>query len=146
MPGPAPKDPKLRQRRNRTATAATLYVVEPINGQPELPKRRPDRKKWHAWTLEWWGLVWQSEMREEFLRSDVPVLVRLALLVDNYARDPRPSLAAEIRMQEQRFGLTPLDRRRLQWEVRRANEAERKNKPLTPREQKDPRANLTVVQ
>lgn len=146
MPGPIPKNPRLRQRRNRVSTAATLYVVDPISENPELPKRRPDRRKWHQWTVEWWGKVWESEMRNEYLRSDVPVLVRLALLVDNYYHDPKPALLAEIRMQEQRFGLTPLDRRRLQWEVRRANEAERKNRPLTPRESKDPRSGLHVVQ
>lgn len=90
--------------------------------------------------------MWESEMRDEYLRSDVPVLVRLALLVDNYYRDPRSSMLAEIRMQEQRFGFTPLDRRRLQWEVRRANEADRKNRPLTPQQQKDPRRSLHVAQ
>jgi hypothetical protein len=32
-------------------------------------------------------------------------------------------LASEIRLQEQAFGLTPLDRRRLEWEVDRGEEA-----------------------
>jgi hypothetical protein len=113
---------------------------------PTLPKRRPDQKKWHPWTLAWWQLVWESPMRSEYLESDVPGLVALAILKDNFTRDPKPTLAAEIRLQEQRFGLSPIDRRRLQWEVQRVTDAERKNKPLTPLQRKDPRASLHVVQ
>jgi hypothetical protein len=41
----------------------------------------------------------------------------LAALVDQFQRTPTPQLAAEIRQQGLRFGLTPIDRWRLQWEV-----------------------------
>ena len=48
----------------------------------------------------------------------------LADLMDLYWYGKR-DLAGEIRLQGQCFGLTPIDRRRLQWEVQRV-EAERK--------------------
>ena len=41
-------------------------------------------------------------------------------------------LAGEIRLQGQLFGLTPIDRRRLQWEVARAEEAEEQRKRRKP--------------
>jgi hypothetical protein len=53
-------------------------------------------------------------------------LFRLALLVDDYWQGA-PSgrqrrLAAEIRLQGQLFGLSPIDRRRLQWQVEQVEE------------------------
>ena len=71
------------------------------------------------------------------LESDLPSMVAMAELWDDFysvADDTemnleskarlRKNLAGEMRLQEQRFGLSPLDRRRLQWEVDRGDEAE----------------------
>ncbi len=47
-------------------------------------------------------------------------------LIDDYwgaEGTKKTQLAAEIRLQCQRFGLSPIDRRRLQWEVARGEEA-----------------------
>jgi len=59
-------------------------------------------------------------------------------------------LAAEIRLQEVRFGLSPVDRARLQWEVGRAEEAEekttrRRRKQPPPDTPTDPRTVLKVL-
>jgi hypothetical protein len=67
-------------------------------------------------------------MAEEYLDADIHGLYILADLVDAYWRAPTLQLAAEIRQQRQCFGLTPIDRRRLQWEVKRVD-PERKAKP-----------------
>src|SRR5688572_18902518 len=116
---PLPKPPSQRQRRNRTSTAATLTgETRPILAVPDLPAR--GRRKWHPFTLSWWEDVRSSPMVPEYLQSDLHGLYLLADLVDQYwrASDARKSttmLAAEIRQQGQRFGLSPMDRRRLQW-------------------------------
>lgn len=79
---------------------------------------------WHPRTLWWWREVWQSEVAKEYLRVDMAGLYRLAVLEERFwidleeGKDVR-ALAAEIRLQQQAFGLTPLDRSRLQWEVER---------------------------
>jgi hypothetical protein len=53
-----------------------------------------------------------------WLEADVPSLVRLASLVELAdAGDMAPQVLAEIRQLEDRFGLSPLARRRLQWEL-----------------------------
>ena len=88
-------------------------------------------------------------MANEFLPTDIDGLARLALLVDDYYKRPHKDLMSEIRLQEARFGLSPVDRSRLQWEVQKGEEAERKRKPPQnqhPRSNKDPRGVLGVVE
>ncbi len=60
-------------------------------------------------------------MAAVWLDADVPALERLARLVDLLGSEgPSGPLLAEIRHLEDRFGLSPLARRRLQWEVEQA--------------------------
>jgi hypothetical protein len=53
-----------------------------------------------------------------YLDTDVFALARLARLVDQASRDQASGrVLAEIRQLEDRFGLSPVGRRRLQWEM-----------------------------
>lgn len=150
--GPPPKDPKLRQRRNRPpVTQAVLRMPEVSTGhkplkRPELPKRGDGETPWHPETLVFWREVWASPMAAEFIEADVTGLVLVARLMDKFNYGDM-SVAAEIRLQRQCFGLTPLDRRRLQWEIGRAEESERKRPKPTPahRTGGDPRGVLMAV-
>jgi len=72
---------------------------------------------WHPQTLQWWSDIWASPMASQWLAADVHALVRTAVLVNEFWQKPSPALLAEIRQQEQRFGLTPMDRQRLQWKI-----------------------------
>jgi len=128
--GPAPKPVSLRQRRNKKAGAATLKESDENKKIPTL--QNPDRRKFHRLTRAWWRRVWTSPMAGEYLESDVDGLARLALLVDAYYNSPSKDLMSEIRLQEARFGLSPVDRSRLQWEVERGEEAQRKRQPKAP--------------
>lgn len=140
------KDPRLRQRRNKVTTAANL-AGEAIIEIPALAPRRPDTKRrWHKWTLECWKIISESPMITELLAADVPGLIRLAILWDEFAREAKVTLAAEIRQQEQRFGLSPLDRRRLQWEIQRVDPTRRKSETVrSPSRADDPRTFLHVA-
>lgn len=106
---------------------------------PKLPGSRP----WQPLTKEWWREVWQSPMAAQFLSSDKQGLYRLAALIDEFWNKPTRELAAEIRMEQAAYGLTPIDRLRLQWETK-PPEGE---KPQTParRSRKDPRELLRRV-
>lgn len=79
-------------------------------------------------TETWWTDLWSSPMAPEYDDSDRHGLFALAVLVNDFWRADTPatrmSLAAEIRHQGQRFGLSPIDRRRLQWEIERTDEAQ----------------------
>lgn len=77
-------------------------------------------------TKRWWHDVWASPMSSEYLRADEHGLFRLAVLVDMFWVEPSRELAAEIRIQQQAFGLTPLDRRRLEWNIEQVEQAKDK--------------------
>ena len=112
MPGPAPKHASLRTRRNRVAGARVLRSV-PDGRVPALPADR----EWLPATRAFWAGVWASPMASEYLDSDVHGLLVLAVMVDAFWTEPTTQLAAEIRLQRRDFGLSPLDRSRLQWET-----------------------------
>ncbi len=156
MPGPLPKDPAVRQRMNKSATNATLRTdADKKQRIPKLPKITENvegvgevSRDWHPLTRQWWRDVWRSPMAPEFLQADIHALYRLAALVDKFWNEPNKDLAAEIRLEQQCFGLTPIDRRRLQWTVEKAEEASRKTKRRAMAEAEpidDPRSVLRVV-
>jgi hypothetical protein len=92
-------------------------------------------------------------MAGEFLDTDVDGLGRVAVLVDDFhtADSPtlRSKLMAEVRLQEARFGLSPIDRSRLHWEIAKGEEADRKRRkpegPKRPERLADPRSVLKAV-
>ena len=137
MQGPKPKSPATRQRRNKSASAAVLPTGA-LGDAPTLPKGR----RWRAETKAWWADVWASPMASQFLQADVHALRRLAVLVNAFWVAPSTSMAGEIREQEARFGLTPLDRWRLQWKF-----DDEPTKPAVKYQEDgvDPRTKLRVV-
>jgi hypothetical protein len=161
---PIPKPDALRQRRNKSATKATLPSQEQSakNRVPELPKKPGG---WHAMTKDWWSTVWRSPMAGEYLGPDISGgLYMLAFLHEAYwqtlaiagfdaavVAGRLKELASEIRLQEVRFGLSPVDRRRLQWEVEKGETAaertqtRRSAKRAPRRPVKDPRSVLKIA-
>lgn len=119
-----------RQRRNRPSTAATLSA-DPAIAVPALPEPGEDEDgeatSWHPMTRAWWADIWQSPMAPEYDESDVHGLFMLAAVVNDFwstrSAKARREAASEIRLQSQRFGLSPIDRRRLQWEIDRGDDA-----------------------
>ena len=111
-------------------------------------------------TREWWADIWSSPMSPEWDESDVHGLFVLAAIYDDMwrgetARD-RKEAAGEYRLQRKDFGLTPYDRRRLEWTIEQADEAAAKGRkrrnaaePSRPApttgDSGDPRAALRVV-
>ena len=82
------------------------------------PPVLPDAETFLVGTRDYWATLWASPMAAAWVDADVPGLVRLTRLVDLTARgDDRAQVLSEIRQLEDRFGLSPLARRRLQWEI-----------------------------
>ncbi len=163
MPGPPPKPSYMRQRRNKTTTRATLAAPARKVRAPKLPKlpaRGRGRGAWHPRVRAWWSDVWKSPMASEYLDVHRHGLEALAELRQQFhiAEEPGKiaSLHAEIRHSQRDYGLTPLDLRRLQWEVRRAVDAvdpadaksSQKETKRRPGEKKvtDPRKLLRLVE
>jgi hypothetical protein len=190
VPGPAPKPPGQRQRRNRTSVAATFEAARAK--KPDLPTRystwkclwtsdSPDRSfdeaikgcplsgalhtypsfvkaeviphdfepaevPWHPLARAWWDVVWASPMaQEEWIDADVPNLMLLVALVDEFWRTGESKLASEVRMASREFGISPMSRRALQWEIKRLEAAAPKPAPPKPRTDHQKRAILSVL-
>jgi Ser/Thr protein kinase RdoA (MazF antagonist) len=129
--GPPPKHPSARRRTNRTTTAATLQR-DPTLRAPKMPPHpgAEDGEDWHPLAVAAWKEAWRSPMAPEFVEADRHGMYVYLMLVDDFwtARTARQraELAAEIRLSGQRFGFSPIDRRRLQWEVEKTEEAQQR--------------------
>lgn len=144
MSGPVPKPAATRRRVNKVASRASLREA-PEAARPKRRPQLPRGRKWHTMTVAWWKDIWASPMAPEFLKADVHGLYLLAELVDRFWENPTVTMAAEIRHHRMAFGLTPIDRRRLQWEVERVETAARKKPPTRPQVGDDPRERLRMV-
>jgi len=161
MPSPK-KHVSTRARTNKASTAASLSdgTAKPAakrraRPRPKLPVRLDefgDTMPWHAQTTRWWTDLWAAPMAKEYHSSDRHTLFVLAGLVEDYWRATSPGArkdaATEIRLQRKDFGLTPYDRRRLEWTIdapgapKERGQAGRASRQPNPAE--DPR--LTLVQ
>jgi len=75
------------------------------------------------WTAGYWDTIWASPMAVVWKDADVPALIRMARLQDKAMRNEASAAElSEIRQLEDRFGLSPLARRRLQWEITQEEE------------------------
>lgn len=152
---PAPKkDPSTRARRNVAATAAKLSVVE---GESTDVPEMPSGVEWHEMAVQWWSDVWSSPMSPEWDESDLHNVILCAMLYNDIwmaesAKD-RKDAAGEYRLQRKDLGLTPYDRRRLEWTIETASEArdrgeKRRSKPVAEKPSApsaDPREGLRLA-
>lgn len=146
MSGPPPKPAELRQRTNKKAGADVL-TAETGAKVPKIPTH-PDGRSWHPYTLESWKRAWTSAMASKWLPSEFDGVFRMAMKWDDFYLEGKSTDLAEIRLQEQRFGLSPLDRSRLSWEVNRGEAAEsesKRRKTPAPLAVGDPRMLLRAV-
>lgn len=138
-----PKPPGARRRRN---TGQSEWQQLPAEGrQGEIPEPRTDRELGEV-AKRYWDTLWTSPMAVTFTDADIQPLTRLAVLVDDRARAEsaeglleivedyhgnsvevivgRFAADGEIRQLEDRYGVSPLARRRLQWEIRQGEVVE----------------------
>lgn len=145
MPGPIPKNPATRVRRNKVTTNAKLSRA-PRAKKRGLPRRTP---AWHPETRRTWDEWWSSPQAAEWTQIHASGLFRLIVLVDDFWRattaKERKDLAGELRLQGTEFGLSPMAERRLQWErIHEEDQAAKDAKvaPPAPPPSGDPRLRL----
>ena len=141
MPGHGqdPKDASTRQRRNKTSTKAVLHAVE----NPDIPPLPPAdewlggieaedvEREWPAPVERWWNDIWSSPMSSEFTDSDIHGLYLacfyMAQVLNPWLKmSDRISASKAYETQVRNFGLNPMSRRTLQWEIERTEEAQAK--------------------
>ncbi|QGH79244.1 minor tail protein [Gordonia phage Sukkupi] len=154
--GPAAKEASTRQRRNKTSTKAVLHAVD----NPEVPPLpaasdwlggieditgdgEQIEREWPEPVKAWWDDIWSSPMSQEFVDSDIHGLYLacfyLAQVLNPFLKmSDRISASKAYETQVRNFGLNPMSRRTLQWEIERSEEAqERGRKRRAGRKPKD---------
>lgn len=157
MPGPNAKHPSVRARRNTTSTRAKLTKKATSTrktSSPTVPKL-PSTIDWYSDVEAWWADLWGSEPRDEWIDADLHLLFVAARLYQMML-DPETKVTAakacagEFRQIMTQFGLTPMARRTLQWEIEKPEDTG-KNTPAKKAPAKraakkaDPRAKFRVV-
>lgn len=128
--GPRPSHPSVRQRTNKTSTAAELEVLAPEDRAAiDVPDLPAVGRMWDPVSCDWWRDAWQSPMRVEWDPADTTgAMVILAVTLDEFlieaqkrafGESPNASdlskLAKTFRDGSARLGLDPFARRSLQW-------------------------------
>lgn len=140
MPGPLPKPAAMRRRRNASPGAARLPATGREGKVPTLGKG------YHPAARRWWRTVWSSPMATVYVDADVPALQRGALIVSLIAGgNGSATLMAELRHIEDRFGLSPAARRKLQWEIDQAGGAAEEPPAASSERRADLEARLRLV-
>ncbi|WIC89623.1 terminase small subunit [Rhodococcus phage Apiary] len=140
MPGPTPSNPETRQRRNKVAGAAKLSLV--VNHEvPPMPPAADwlvapmgiddtdHPTEWSQAVKDWWEDIWSSPMSNEYHDADVHGLY-LACFYLQQTLNPYLKMSDRLNASKsyenavKNFGLTPLSRRSLQWEIERADQAQ----------------------
>jgi hypothetical protein len=62
----------------------------------------------------WWRKIWRSPMATQWVEGDIPALQELAVLRERLM-DGKISIAAEVRLRSDLFGLTPSGRQSRRW-------------------------------
>jgi hypothetical protein len=115
VPGPPPKPPSQRRRRNADPQFKTLPAEGRQEPVPDLPERASG---WLPSTRDWWERIWKSPMATQWIEADFDTIHRLALMQDAEARGEGGTvLRREIRLLEDAFGLNPASRARLRWQI-----------------------------
>lgn len=154
--GAPPKDPSTRSRRHKTSTKAVLHAVENPDIPPLPPAgdwlggiedmTTPDEappREWPRPVERWWEDIWSSPMSSEFTDSDIHGLYLacfyMAQVLNPYLKmTDRISASKAYETQVRNFGLNPMSRRTLQWEIERSEEAQAKGRKR--RQRTDPAA------
>lgn len=142
MPGPAPKDPASRRRRNAAVGKTVLPSGGRVGEAPAWPLRRSEPDVWvELWATPqaaaWERLGWTR------------VVARYAVLIELIEDDegtPSGTILGEIRQMEDRLGLNPKAMRSLLWEVADDDAVtEKRESKKTPARASSKRASLKIV-
>jgi hypothetical protein len=112
-PGPTPKDRSRRRRRNSPSGGEWIDlfplekpVLQELGDEEWSPRAR---ETWEAWR--------QDPATSQWSPADIAFAADTLTLVELNEREPRSSLAAEIRLRLDGLGLTPKGRRNLRWRL-----------------------------
>jgi len=115
MPGPPPKDPAQRRRRNKPAEVRAL----PADGRSGPAPRWPLPGEHSDLESEMWGQLWSTPQAVAWESLGwTRVVARYArVAVQAELGAGGATILSECRQLEDRLGLSPMAMKRLQWQV-----------------------------
>lgn len=143
MPGPAPKDPSARRRRNAAVGKTMLPSGGRVGSVPDWPLSRDEPRVWaELWSTPQ-AAAWEN-------RGYTRVVARYAVLIAAIEDDegvPPAALLGEVRQMEDRLGLNPKAMRSLLWEVASSDDVSDKREASAPKTSRTAakRAELKIV-
>lgn len=141
MPGPAPKDPAARRRRNATVGKTILPAGGRVGDPPAWPLARAEAEPWVSLWATPQAAAWET-------LGWTRVVARYAILIEAIESDegvPPAALLGEVRQIEDRLGLNPKAMRSLLWEVASEDAVAEKRDEKTPSRTASKRAELKIV-
>lgn len=114
MPGPPPKDPSVRRRRNATPGFRQLPAEGRAGLAPGWPLATLEAGESALWA-QLWSLPQAVEWERIHCERAVAMFVRMSLAAEAAPTDTK--LSAEVRQLDAAIGLSPKAMAQLRWEV-----------------------------
>jgi hypothetical protein len=138
MIGRPPKHPAVRQRRNKVSTAAKIELQG-------LKKGTLPPGEWSPFAREMWEAIWKSPLSGEYAQEDYYALVIAFHGLEAFLKEPSVQGSVAVLRALSPFGLTPFDRRRLNWTIKAPEPAKRERAVTSSRPMADPRDALDEI-
>jgi hypothetical protein len=122
--GRPPKPPEQRAGHGSVKSTKAILPVDANADKPVPPlPPHPQGEKWKPLALKTWIDLWHSPMSSQYVEADIPGLFRMVILTQAFLNQPTVGVSAELRQLSFNYGLSPMDRRRLQWTIVKSEEA-----------------------
>ena len=130
--GPAPNEGGRSRDRDNKALEELVYngeiwrdpLPEGVLGQHETGEHAGEDIQWHAQTLVWWDAIRTWPIMKDEMAASWQFMVTTAMLHHKMWTNGRWDFAAEVRLREAKYGITPDDLRRLGKKIKRAGDPE----------------------
>lgn len=118
-PGPPPRDPQLRRRRNAPRSGEWIDLPATVGKPilPALPRRTKAEGPWSARTRATWSAWRKDPATTRYTPADIEYAISTILLAELANRKMTASLLAELRLRMNGLGLTPPGKQRLRWRI-----------------------------
>jgi hypothetical protein len=116
-PGPLPKDPAARRRRNAPAGGEWIDLPPTVDKAVVRALPRRSNGEWSARAKATWEAWSRDPASTQWTSADVAYALDTLYLVDQFSRRVQASLAAEIRLRMDGLGLSPKGKRNLRWRI-----------------------------
>lgn len=116
--GRAPKAGAERRHRGAPQRGDWTDLAQtPKRKAPAMPARGKGRGHWSPRTRRAWKSWWRDPASLRWSAGDIDLVEHLADVFEEWVREPKASMAAEVRQVRDSLGLTPKGKQDRRWRV-----------------------------